>query len=213
MKQILFDLDGTLTDSGEGIIHCAQETLAHFGLPIPSKEDLRVIVGPPLRQSFLRFGISPEQIDEAIEVYRRHYVDHGQFENFPYPGIEQLLQKLKSEGHQLYVASSKPEAMSIQILRYFGLAKYFDIICGAESDRSRDTKAKVIAYLLEQITPMPGQLVMVGDTVYDVEGANALSIPCIGVSWGYGIIEDMKKEGAIEIAYSTEELYQILNRI
>ena len=210
MKQILFDLDGTLTDSGEGIIHCAQETLDHYGLPIPTKEALRVIVGPPLRQSFVRFGISPEDTEEAVEVYRKHYVHHGQYENFPYPGIEALLRQLKEDGHQLYVATSKPEAMSIEILNHFGLAKYFDIICGSTRDQSRDTKAKVIAHLLSQITALSGQMIMIGDTVYDVEGANALNIPCIGVSWGYGVAEDMKAAGAIAIADTTQQLYQMI---
>lgn len=212
MKQILFDLDGTLTDSGEGIIHCAQEALAHFGLPVPSKDALRVIVGPPLRDSLIRFGIRRDDVEDAIEVYRQHYVDHGQYENYPYPGIEQLLHRLKDDGHQLYVATSKPEAMSIQILEHFGLAKYFDIICGSTRDQSRDTKAKVIAHLLTQITPQPDALVMVGDTVFDVEGANALHIPCIGVSWGYGVEADMRKAGAVAIADTMEQLYQLLNR-
>ena len=211
MKQILFDLDGTLTDSGEGIIRCAQETFAHFGLPIPDRAELRVIVGPPLRQSLLRFGIAPEDIEEAIEVYRKHYVEHGKFENFPYPGIEALLQRLKNDGHQLYVATSKPETMAIEILEHFGLARYFDIICGALSDLSRDTKAKVIQHLLTQISPVPGGMVMIGDTVYDVEGANALHIPAIGVSWGYGIVEDMKNAGAIGIAGSMDELYRLID--
>ncbi len=210
MKQILFDLDGTLTDSGEGIIHCAQETLAEFGLPIPSKEALRVIVGPPLRDSFLRFGIKPEQTDAAVEAYRRYYVDHGKYENFPYPGIEALLQKLKSDGHALFVATSKPEAMSIEILEHFGLSKYFDRICGAAADRSRDTKAKVIEHLLKQIDPAPGRIIMVGDTIFDIEGANALQLPSIGVSWGYGVVEQMKQAGAIGIADSMQELYQLI---
>ena len=213
MKQILFDLDGTLTDSGEGIIHCAQETLAHFGLSIPSKEELRVIVGPPLRQSLLQFGIQAEDMDQAIEIYRQHYVTHGQFENFPYPGVAQLLQRLKDEGHKLYVATSKPETISIQILTYFNLAQYFDIICGSTTDSSRDTKAKVIAHLLSQISPLPGRIVMVGDTVYDVEGANEMRIPCIGVCWGYGIAEDMIAEGAIGIAQSMEDLYQQISAL
>lgn len=212
MKQILFDLDGTLTDSGEGIIHCAQETLAHFGLPVPSKEELRVIVGPPLRQSFLRFGIREEDVDDAVEVYRKHYVHHGQYENFPYPGIEELLKKLKEDGHQLYVATSKPEAMSVEILTYFGLAKYFDNICGSTRDQSRDTKAKVISHLLTQITPLPGKMMMVGDTVYDVEGANALHIPCIGVTWGYGVKEDMKNAGAVALADSMDQLYRFIDQ-
>ena len=211
MKQILFDLVGTITDSGEGIIHCAQETFAHFGLAVPTKAELRVIVGPPLRQSMQKFGIHPENIEEAVEVYRQHYVDHGHFENFPYPGIEHLLQCLKNEGYQLYVATSKPEAMSVQILTHFGLAQYFDGICGSTADQTRDTKAKVIAHLLSQISPMPGRIIMVGDTVYDVEGANALQLPCIGVSWGYGDLKDMMKAGAIGIAHSMEELHQLIS--
>lgn len=211
MKQILFDLDGTLTDSGNGIIHCAQEAFAHFGLSVPTKESLRIIVGPPLRQSLLKFGIQPDQIEEAVDVYRMFYVDHGQFENYPYAGIEALLIQLKQDGHQLFVATSKPEAMSQQILKYFGLSKYFDLICGSTADQSRDTKAKVIAHLLSQINPVPDKMVMVGDTVYDVEGANLLHLPCIGVSWGYGDSEEMQRAGAAAIASSVAELYCLLS--
>ena len=208
MMQILFDLDGTLTDSGEGIIHCAQETLEHFGLPVPDKQDLREIVGPPLRQSLLRLGIRAEDMDDAVEVYREHYVHHGQYENFPYTGIASLLDKLKTEGYQLYVATSKPEAMSIEILTHFGLATYFDIICGSTADQSRDTKEKVIRHLLSQIDLLPDQIVMIGDTVYDVEGAKALEIPCIGVQWGYGDAQQMLDAGAIAIVDSMDALYQ-----
>ena len=210
MKQILFDLDGTLTDSGEGIIHCAQETLEHYGLNIPTRQELRVIVGPPLRDSFLRLGIAEDQLNDAVEVYRKHYVHHGKYENFPYPGIEALLEKLKNDGHQLYVATSKPESMSIEILEYFGLAKYFDIICGAASDHSRNTKAKVIEHLLSQILPKEGSIVMVGDTIYDIEGAHEMGLPAIGVTWGYGIIEDMQNANAKAIASSMEDLYDLL---
>lgn len=213
MKQILFDLDGTLTDSGEGIIHCAQQTLEHFSLPVPTKEELRVIVGPPLRDSFRNLGIKPEQLDEAVEEYRKHYVHHGQYENTPYAGIRELLERLKVDGHQLYVATSKPEAMSIGILRYFDLAQYFDIICGAAPDRSRDTKSKVIAHLLSQITPIPDSLIMVGDTIFDIEGAHELGIPAIGVSWGYGVVEDMIRAKADGIANSMDELYDLINNL
>ena len=211
MKQILFDLDGTLTDSGIGIIHCAQETLEYYHLPIPSKEELRVIVGPPLRQSLIQFGVAEENVCEAINIYRKHYMDHGKYENFPYPGIEQLLQQLNAEGHHLYVATSKPEAMAIEILEHFKLAHYFDIICGAASDTSRETKAKVIQYLLDQIDPDPGKLVMVGDTIFDIEGANELNLPSIGVSWGYGVVEDMVGAGAIGIADTMEELHHLIS--
>lgn len=208
-KAILFDLDGTLTDSGEGIINCAIVTLQHYGLPVPSREELRVFVGPPLHNSFIKFGVPEEKADEAIAIYRKRYVPIGAYENTPYPGIEQLLDTLQKEGYRLYVATSKPEAMSIKILEHFNMAKYFTKICGAATDRSRSTKEAVIAYLLEE-TGEAGNMVMVGDTVYDVEGAKALGIPCIGVSWGYGEVTDMQAAGAIGIAHTMEELLSML---
>ncbi len=209
-KTVLFDLDGTLTDSGEGIINCAALALEHFGLPIPSREALRVFVGPPLRDTFLRFGVAPENIDEAVAVFRGRYIPIGKFENTPYPGIEALLKRLNAAGHSLYVATSKPETTAVEILEKFGLAPYFDIIAGAAMDGSRDAKEAVIAYLLEQ-TGDPGNAVMVGDTAFDVLGAKAHGIPTIGVSWGYGSIADMEQAGAIAIAHTMEELLSLLN--
>lgn len=208
-KTILFDLDGTLTDSGEGIINCAILALEHFKLPIPSREEMRVIVGPPLDQSFIRFGVPADKTDEAIRVYRSRYTTVGKFENFPYPGIPELLQALKAQGHTLYVATSKPEGMSVEILEKFDLAKYFDIICGATLDGSRSHKADVIAYLLEQAGDLSGA-VMIGDTAYDVTGAAAHGIPTIGVAWGYGKVQDMLDAGAAAIADSPEHLLNLL---
>jgi phosphoglycolate phosphatase len=206
MKAVFFDLDGTLTDSGEGIINCAILALEHFGLPIPSREALRVFVGPPLDQSFINHGVPADKTDEAIRVYRSRYTTVGKFENFPYPGIEELLIKLKNAGCRLFVATSKPEGMSVEILEKFGLAHYFEKICGATLDGSRSHKADVIAYLLQQVDGVEN-VVMVGDTAFDVIGAKAHCIPTIGVSWGYGKVCDMVEAGAISIAHSTEELY------
>ena len=206
-KTVLFDLDGTLTDSGEGIINCAALALAHFGLPVPSREELRVFVGPPLYESFQRFGVPADRVDEAIRVYRSRYIPTGMFENTPYPGIRDLLDTLKKEGCTLYVATSKPEEMSVAILERFGLAPYFDRICGASTDTSRSTKDAVIAYLLEQ-SGAKEDMVMVGDTKYDVLGAKAHGIPAIGVSWGYGSVEEMREAGAVGIADSMEELLE-----
>ena len=115
-KVILFDLDGTLTDSGEGIMNCAQMALAHFKLPIPERSLLRSFVGPPLHDTFVKFGVPEDKTDEAIAVYRGRYTTLGLFENVPYPGIAELLQALKSRGHHLMVATSKPEKVSVQIL-------------------------------------------------------------------------------------------------
>ncbi len=206
MKQILFDLDGTLTDSGEGIMHCFELSLSHLGLPVPPRSQLRSCVGPPLRDSFRRFGVREEAMEQAVLCYRDHYNLTGQFENFPYPGIEKLLIRLKESGCRLYVATSKPEGMSVEILTRYGLSKYFDIICGATPDGTRNTKEAVIAYLLAQMDSREN-LLMVGDTIFDIVGANAHRIPAIGVSWGYGDCREMLNAGAIGIAHTIQELY------
>lgn len=209
-KSILFDLDGTLTDSGEGIINCASLALRHFGLPVPDREAMRVFVGPPLRDMFFKFGVPADRLDEAVEVYRSRYIPIGKFENTPYPGIHALLAQLKKEGHKLYVATSKPEQMSMDILNKFELTPYFDLLAGATLDGSRDTKADVIAYLLKQIGPQ-AETLMIGDTVYDVVGANAHGIPTIGVSWGYGSVPEMENAGAKAIAHTMDELHDLIN--
>ena len=211
-KTVLFDLDGTLTDSGEGIINCAIPALEHFGLPIPSREEMRVFVGPPLHETFQRFGVPADKTEEAIRVYRSRYIPTGMFENTPYPGIKELLETLKKENYTLYVATSKPEEMSVTILERFGLAPYFDRICGASIDSSRSTKDAVIAYLLEQ-SGAKEDMVMVGDTKYDVLGAKAHGIPAIGVSWGYGSVDEMEEAGAIGIADTMEQLLELIKKV
>ena len=208
-KAILFDLDGTLTDSGEGIMNCAKLALEHYGLPIPSEAELRTFVGPPLHESFIRFGVPAEEADNAIKIYRSRYIPIGAFENHPYEGIREVLEKLKAAGHALYVATSKPEAMSIKILEHFDLAKYFEIIAGATMDSSRSSKADVIAYLLDKSGEYD-ETVMVGDTAFDVLGAKAHNIPTVGVAWGYGKVEDMESAGAVSIACTIDELYEAL---
>ena len=208
-KAILFDLDGTLTDSGEGIINCAILALEHFGLPIPSREELRVFVGPPLTQSFIEHGVPEDKAEEAVAVYRSRYIPIGKYENKPYPGVRELLQTLQSKGYRLYVATSKPEGMSIDILNHFDLAKYFTRICGAAMDSSRNSKEAVIAYLLDE-TGEKDNMVMIGDTKFDIIGAKYHGIPAIGVSWGYGKVEDMIQAGAIGIANTMDELLTLI---
>ena len=208
---ILFDLDGTLTDSGKGIMNCARKTLAKYGQPIPDDTTMRTIVGPPLVQSFARLGIPQEQVAEAVVYYRALYEAGGKYENIPYPGIENLLHKLKDDGHRLFVATSKPEHMSVDILQHFHMDHYFEHICGAQIDGVRDKKSAVIAYLLEKIGNAEN-VIMVGDTVFDVLGAKELGISTIAVSWGYGQVNDMINAGAIAVADTMEELYTLLTR-
>lgn len=209
-KSVLFDLDGTLTDSGEGIINCAALALKHFGLPVPDRKAMGVFVGPPLRDTFLKFGVRPEQVEEALAVYRSRYTTVGKFENTPYPGIRELLEKLTADGHRLYVATSKPETVSVEILEHFDLSRYFQEIAGATFSKERETKADVIAYLLKKI-PAGTPCLMVGDTQFDVLGAAAHGIATVGVSWGYGNTDSLRSAGAAAIADTPEELYRILS--
>ncbi|MFQ8985082.1 MAG: HAD hydrolase-like protein, partial [Evtepia sp.] len=167
---IFFDLDGTLTDSGPGIMNSALPALEHFGIPVANRDQLRVFVGPPLRQTFARFGVPEAGIEEAIRIFRARYIPIGKFENTPYPGIADLLARLQAEGFSLYVATSKPQVTAIEVLEHFQLAHHFTLICGADPAVGRETKADVIAHLLAQIGD-PGRAVMVGDTDYDVLGA------------------------------------------
>jgi phosphoglycolate phosphatase len=207
---MFFDLDGTLTDSGEGIINCATLALEHFGLSVPSREEMGVFVGPPLDKTFIEFGVPAEKTQEAIDVFRSRYLVVGKYENHPYPGIHDLLRRLKSQGHRLFVATSKPEETAVDILHKFELAEFFEEICGASFDHSRVHKADVLAHLLGKIGGAENAL-MVGDTEFDVLGAAAHGIDTIGVSWGYGKAEAMEKAGAIAIANTMEELESYIN--
>lgn len=210
MKTILFDLDGTITDSGEGIINSALYALEHFRLPLPDRETMRVFVGPPLHETFVKFGVPKEKAEEAVAMYRKRYIPTGMFENTPYPGIEDLLISLNAKGYKLLVATSKPEWMAVDILKHFELDKYFDCICGASMDTSRSSKEAVIRYLLEK-NGTAENMIMVGDTEFDVLGASEHNIPCVGVSWGYGSVEQMVSAGAIAIANTMQELLECLD--
>lgn len=206
---VLFDLDGTLTDSGEGIMKSVVYAYGKLHLKAPERNDLPLFIGPPLREIFPRFGVSEQQTDEAIHFFRERYQKVGKYENHPYEGIEDLLAYLKHNGQKLYVATSKPETMAKDILHHFHLDEYFDETAGATENHERETKEAVIAYLQNKVRT--GSCVMVGDTAYDVKGAAELHIPCIGVAWGYGSTEEMKQAGAIQIVYTMDELKKALS--
>lgn len=205
---VLFDLDGTLTDSGPGIMRSAAYALEKMGIVPADFNDLRSFVGPPLKDSFVRFGVAAEKADEAIMHYRECYNAGAKFENVPYEGIRDLLGKLQERGCRLYVATSKPEVLAAEILAHFGMAGYFEVIAGATLDHSRERKEQVLAWLLE--TADVGRTIMVGDTEYDVTGAKEHGIPCVGVSWGYGTAEAMTEAGAVRIVNTADELYRFL---
>ena len=207
---VLFDLDGTLTDSGEGVMGSAAYAFRKLGLPVPEPRELRTMVGPPLSSSFPRLGVPQDKVEEAIAYYRDDYNDGGgKLRNSVFPGVEEMLRDLKERGLRLFVATSKPEGIAREVLTTFGLTGYLEYIAGASSDRSRETKADVLRHLLEE-TGYPEGLVMVGDTIWDVLGAKELGIPCVGVSWGYAAPGELEAAGADAIAKDMEELLHML---
>lgn len=184
---VLFDLDGTLTDSAEGVIRSAQYMQEKMGIEKWADEDLKFIVGPPLMKTFTEdFAMDAETAETALAYFRERYTTVGLFENRLYPGIEAMLAALREKGKRLAVATSKKEETAVRILEHFGVAKYFEIIGGDNRAAGRDNKAKVIAYVLEQMRAEKHDVVMVGDRKFDVEGAHAMGIPCVAVEYGYG---------------------------
>ena len=211
---ILFDLDGTLTDPKVGITTASALALAHFGIH-EEAENLTKFIGPPLDETFTEdYGFTPEQCVEATEVFRAYYVERGWLENVPYEGIEPLLKKLRQAGKRLLVATTKPEATAERILKHFGLAAYFDLICGATpGDQKGARKVMVIRDALRRMNIQePSRAVMVGDRRHDVEGAHGAGLPAIGVLYGYGGREELVRSGADALAADPDELYTILMR-
>lgn len=212
-KYILFDLDGTLTDSMPGICKSAAKGLAHFGIERDYRS-LKFFVGPPLMDSFMQCGLTAAQAKEAIRVYREYYAPTGIFENELYTGVKELLLELKSEGRVIALATSKPERFAMQILEHFGIAQYFDFIAGATMDESRTSKSAVLSYVLDRMKLSDmSQAVMIGDRCYDVIGARAVGIECIGVLYGYGSKSELEDAGAVRTAGSVAELKAILDVI
>ncbi len=207
---ILFDLDGTLTNSAEGITKSAAMVLDHYGIPYASLQDLTVFIGPPLRDTFPKFGVPSDEVEEAVALFRKRYISVGKFENHPYEGMIPLLAKLKEEGYKLYVATSKPEVTAREILEHFHMTEYFEEIAGALMDGSRDEKEQVIAYL-HDTCDVQGKALMVGDTDFDIIGASHCGLDSIGVSWGFGSTESMRKAGAAAIVSTMDELYDFVH--
>ena len=207
---LLFDLYGTLTDSTEGILNCLIYAIERMGFEVP--EDTNIFLGPPIRQSFAEFlGMNGEQVDEAVRIFRERYSDTGLFENRVYDGIPGMLERLKSGGKRLMVATSKPQGYAGRIFERFGLAQYFEIVGGAELDGSRDYKDEVIEYVLAKagITDR-STVLMIGDRRQDVLGAHKTDIECMGILWGYGSVEELTQAGADYIARTPQEAADML---
>ena len=209
---VLFDLDGTLTDSAPGITNSVAYALRKWGIEEKNMEILRKFVGPPLDESFAKYyGFPPEKCWKAIEYYREYYLPKGIYENRVYDGIQELLEWLRSTGRRTIVATSKPEPSAVRVLEHFQLASYFDVIAGATMDGSRVKKSVVIRYALERagIQDLAGT-VMVGDRENDMEGAAANGLASIGVLYGYGSRRELEGAGAVRIAETVEDLRECI---
>lgn len=217
-QYLLFDLDGTLTDSAEGIIKCVQYALEKMGIIENDTDKLKVFVGPPLSESFSTvYGFNEETTQKAIAYYRERFKPIGMFENAVYEGIPEMLKAMKEHRKINLIASSKPEVFVKTILEYFDIAKYFDIIVGASMDESRNTKEAVIEEALSQLksTDQYGQYtddkcVMIGDRKYDINGAKYFGLRSIGVSYGFAPEGELEEAGADVIVDTVEELTQVL---
>lgn len=209
---VLFDMDGTLMDSAEGITNSVTYALNKMGIQVEDKKELLPFIGPPLVDSFKKYyGFTEDEADQAVVYYREYFGAGGLLENQVYEGIHKLLEHLKNQGKALIVATSKPENYTNIILDHFDLSKYFDVICGASLDASRRTKIAVIKYALESagITDT-SNAVMIGDRNFDIFGGQEVNMDTIGVLYGYGSLEELTEAGATHIAETVEDLYKLI---
>ena len=210
---ILFDLDGTLTDSGLGITKGVQYALGQLGYAVPPRESLFSFIGPPLYKSFQRHcGVDEAGAAEAVRQFRVYYNEMGGIlENEVYPGVRELLRDLRAAGKRLVVATSKPQAAAEKVMRHFGLDEFVPEIIGGTDD-TRNTKGKVIAYALREYGVDPATAIMVGDREHDILGAAENKIPAIGITWGYGDRAELETAGAKAVFDTPAETVQYILR-
>ena len=209
---ILLDLDGTVTDSMEGITKSIQYALKHFGIEVKDLNDLRKFVGPPLKESLMEFcHFSTDEAEEGIRRYRERFAETGIYENAVYPGMERLLQELNEAGKQVMLATGQPAYYAEKILDHFHLSRYFKFVGGSGLDGSLSHKDEVIRHVLENNDIQDlSDVVMVGDRKHDIIGARNTGIDCIGVLYGYGDREELTQAGAKRIVASVDELKRAL---
>ncbi len=212
LKYILFDLDGTLTESAPGIMNSLKYAFKKLGGPVPDDAVLKKFVGPPLIESFMKFsGFSEEKATMAVDVYREYFAEKGLFENSVYEGIPDCLKRLREAGYTLGVATSKPQVFCERILDHFGLTEYFGVIKGIPLDGEDMTKAEVISEALGALGAVDrSEAVMIGDRAYDAVGAEENGVGCIGVLYGYGTEEELLGAGAETTVKTPRELADLL---
>ena len=212
-KTILFDLDGTLTDSAEGITKSAQYALAKQGIDEPDHEKLRGFIGPPLHRYFMKYaGFTAEQAAQAVSDYRAYYNASGMYMNRVFEGIPAMLIRLKNAGRRLAVVTSKETNQAVAVLRQFGLLPYFEAVIGCNPDNTNAAKDSLIRRAMNTlgVAMTPDEVVMVGDRFYDIEGAAKTGVASIGVLYGYGSREELERYAPKAIAHDVDDLTKLL---
>ncbi len=209
---ILFDFDGTVFDTAEGITKCVQYALGKMGIQAELSE-LMCFAGPPLVEMFMqRYGMSEKDAIHATALYRERYLPIGWAECSPFAGMHELMLKLRKGGKKLAVATSKPEHLARQILEHYNMTDDFDLICGSEFDGTRGQKWEVIDFVLKSFGIEPEDAIMVGDRKYDVIGAKKCGLDCVGVRFGYAEPNELEEHGAVYVAETPDDLYDYLTK-
>jgi len=212
---VLLDLDGTLSDSEPGILRSLQWACEQEGFPVPTEDEVRSVIGPPFEIGLPSIGIPDDALTRVIATYRSRYERIGAFENTMYEGILEMLDAMADAGLSLSVATAKPEKTAHPILDYFGITDRFDVRAGATMTSERRTKAQVIDHALHELgiwghPDTTDMVIMIGDRDHDVHGAMHHGITCIGVSWGYGSVEELLTAGAVAIADTPAEVAELV---
>ncbi len=210
-QYLLFDLDGTVTDSAPGVIQSATYAIKKMGFAVPPMSVMKLFIGPPLRYSFTHYvGMSESQAEEAIALYREDYAVSGIFNNSLFDGVKEFLIKAKAHGKTLLLATSKPEKFVYVVLDYLGIREYFDYVSAASLTPELDSKTAIVGRAIDMCGGDKADCVMIGDRLYDVEGAKNNGIPCIGILNGSDFREELEKAGAAVIAEDFLQLAKIL---
>jgi phosphoglycolate phosphatase len=214
---VLLDLDGTLSDSEPGILRSLQWACEQEGFPIPTDTEVRGMIGPPLEIALPSIGIPDDALERVINTYRERYTRIGAFENTLYGGIIEMLDAMIELGLSLSVATAKPEQTAHPILDYFEISERFDVRAGTTLTSERRTKAQVIDFALRELEihadpELVDHVIMIGDRNHDVHGAMHHGITCIGVTWGYGSIQELLSAGAVALADSPGEVVELVQQ-
>lgn len=210
---VIFDFDGTVADTGEGILKSLQYSFVAMGDPEPELSDLKKFIGPPVFYSYTHFyGISEDRVDLYVKKYRERYREKGIYESKVYDGLKDLLVSLKEKNIKVGIASSKPENLIYSVSDYLGITDMFDVIVGVKSDNSKhSTKAGLIAQAMQELGAQDkNKVLMVGDRLFDIDGAHEAGVKCCGALWGYGDEEEFKEHNADFIVRLPEEIEKIV---